>query len=266
MMNYAAYKNSGGTEKSDWIAGWVAVVSYLLLLILLVLFVTFGSGGDFRKKEVSSGVLINFGNNSPGNGSVITREESAEKSVPQQTAQVKEQPVEDDNAVEAVVKAAPKPKEVKKKPTPTPEPKQPVVNKGALYKKKTGASTSNSDKNSSHGSTAGRDGKSGSPDGELGKAGGGGTGGNFSLSGRSLIGSLAKPDYDERIEGQIVIEIQVGRDGRVMGATFLPKNSTISSRTIIESVRQAAMKTKFNADQSAAFTQVGTITYILKVE
>lgn len=265
-MNYAAYKNSGGTEKSDWIAGWVAVAGYLLLLILMVLFVTFGASSDFEKKEISSGVLINFGNNSPGSGSVITREESATKNVPKQTAEVKE-PIVDDDAKDAVVKAVPKkPKEVKKKePTPKPEPKQPEVNKGALYKKSTGG-TSNSNKSSSHGSTAGRDGKSGSPDGELGKAGGGGTGGNFSLSGRSLLGALAKPDYDERVEGQIVIEIQVDRNGRVTAATFLPKSSTISSRKIIEAVRQAAMKTKFNADQSAAFTQVGTITYILKVE
>lgn len=292
-MNYSAYKNQSGTEKSDLIAGWVAVAIYLVLVVLLFMFVTFSADNENKKSEASSGILINFGNDSPGDGDKVTKEESAESSTPPQNEDKAEaksseesevaEPIADDRAEVAVVKAKPKPKDakpkekVKPKTTPKVKPKaepkpqevsevKPVINTNALYKKSTGSGSANSNANTSHGSTAGRTGKTGTEGGQAGNPGAGGTGGKFSLSGRTLIGSLAKPDYDERIEGQIVIEIQVNREGRVIAATYLPKNSNISSRKIIEAVRQAAMKARFNTDNGATFTQVGTITYILKVE
>lgn len=265
-MNYSAFKNQSGIEKSDLRAGWIAVAIYLAVVVLFC-FITFNASSEFEKKELSSGILINFGNESPGYGKVVTRDESAAESKPQVEKETPQEPVVNDNAEKAVVKAvAEKPKtKPKPKAKPKEEPKKPVVNSNALYKKKTGKSNTAKD-SESHGSTDGRIGKSGSEGGEIGAPGGGGTGVNFSLSGRKLIGQLSKPDYEERIDGQIVIEIQVDRSGKVTAATFLPKNSTISSRKVIEAVRQAAMKTKFNTDQKAAFTQVGTITYILKVE
>ncbi|MEG0500151.1 MAG: energy transducer TonB [Rikenellaceae bacterium] len=264
-MDYSAFKEQSGIEKSDLLAGWIAVAVYLVLLILLVCFVTFDADDKFEKKELSSGILINFGNDSPGHGAVVTRDESAAETQPQETKVAEAEPVVNDHAEKAVVKAVPEKPKVKEKPKPKKtEPKKPVVNSGALYKKKTGKNNT-SENSASHGSTEGRTGKSGSEGGELGAPGGGGNGANFSLTGRKLM-EKSMPDYEERIDGQIVMEIQVDRGGKVTGATFLPKNSTISSRKVIEAVRQAAMKTKFNADQKAAFTQVGTITYILKVE
>lgn len=263
-MDYSAFKNQSGIEKSDLRAGWIAVAIYLVLIVLFC-FITFNASNEAEKKELSSGILINFGNESPGYGKVVTRNESAAESKPEEAKPDPEEPVVNDNAEKAVVKAVAEKPKTKPKAKPKEEPKKPVVNSNALYKKKTGKSNT-AESSESHGSTEGRTGKSGSEGGELGAPGGGGTGANFSLTGRKLMGQLSKPDYEDRIDGQIVIEIQVDRSGKVTAATFLPKNSTISSRKVIEAVRQAAMKTKFNADQKAAFTQVGTITYILKVE
>lgn len=262
MRDFNTIKSRSGTEKSDIIAGWVAVAIYTLLVVLLFIFVSFNTNDKEKKEDLSSGILINFGNESPGYGKVVTRDERASKPKPAPEPIAKE-PIVNDNADDAVIQATPPKPKVK--PQPEPKPVKPVVNTNALYKKKT-TSTNTSKNDTSHGSTAGRDGKTGSKDGEIGNVGGGESGSNFSLSGRSLIGSLSEPDYDERIDGQIVIEIQVDRKGDVISATYLPKNSTVSSRKIIEAVRQAAMKAKFNADNNAAFTQVGTITYILKVE
>lgn len=283
-----------GVKRSDTVAGCVAIAVYLLFLLLIVLFVKFSVGDEFVEKNETSGILLNFGDETLGYGAKVTKESSASQNIPEAATESQEakkinaeatsESVENDHAEDAVVAAVPevkkkveKPKvkvEKKKetvkapkaKPTPKAEPAKPVVNTGALYKKRTGSGDATSDSNASHGSTPGGTGKTGSKDGQLGAAGNGGSGSNFSLSGRSLIGALSQPQYDERVEGKITIEIQVNREGKVTSAIFQPKNSTISSRTIIESVRSAAMKTRFNADQKAAFTQVGTITYILKVE
>lgn len=283
-----------GIRRSDTVAGCVAIAIYLLFLLLIVMFVKFSVGEEFVEKNETTGVLINFGDETLGYGEKVTKESNAAQNIPKASTESQEaakvnsettsESVQDDKAEDAVVAAVPeakkkveKPKvkvEKKKetvkapktKPTPKAEPAKPIVNTGALYKKRTGSGESTSDSNASHGATPGATGKTGSKDGALGGAGNGGTGSNFSLSGRSLIGALSKPQYEERVEGKITIEIQVNRDGKVTSAIFQPKNSTISSRAIIESVRAAAIKTRFNADQKAAFTQVGTITYILKVE
>ena len=295
-MNYTL--NDNVVRKSDTVAGLVAVGIYILLLLLFVFFIRFSPSETFVEKINSSGVLINFGEENLGSGKRVADEKHAVKNTPKVSPKAEKAPVAkakasppqvipNDNSENAVVaanvsktKKAKEPKVIKKaekkvkevekvvkaKPDVRPAEAKPVVNAGALYKKRNSSDTTNSENNSSHGVAKDRDGKSGNKDGKLGVSGGGGDGANFALTGRSLLGDLATPKYDERVTGQIIIEIQVDRSGKVLAATYVPKNSTISSRSIIEAVRKAAMKAKFNNDQSAAFTQIGTITYILKVE
>ena len=295
-MNYTLSDNT--IRKSDTIAGIIAVGIYILVLASFVYFVQFSSSDKLIKEMNSSGVLISFGEDNLGKGQRVADESQAVKNTPKVTAKAEKAPVAkadasppevipNDNSENAVIaanvkktKKAEKPKVVEKadpkkvktkktvksKQDNRPAEAKPIVNAGALYKKRNGSTKSNSENNSSHGVADGRDGKSGNKDGSIGVAGGGGEGSNFSLTGRSLLGSLAKPKYDERVSGEIVIEIQVNRDGKVLAATYVPKSSTISSRSIIEAVKKAAMKATFNIDKAAAFTQVGTIKYILKVE
>lgn len=295
-MNYTL--NDNIVKRSDTVAGLVAVGIYILVLLLFVFFIQFSPSEKFVEKINSSGILMNFGEDNLGYGQRVADEKHAVKNTPKVAPKVEKAPVAkaktsppqvipNDNSENAVVaanvsktKKAKEPKVVEKvekkekeiekaiKPKPDPRPAEvkPVVNAGALYKKRNSSDKTNSENNSSHGVAKGRDGKSGNKDGQIGVTGSGGDGSNFSLTGRSLLGDLATPKYDERVTGQIIIEIQVNRAGKVMTATYVPKNSTISSRSIIEAVRKAAMQAKFNNDQSAAFTQIGTITYILKVE
>ncbi len=264
-MDLFTRKSSSLTERSDLIAGGVAVALYVTTLVLLVLFVTLDTGEEYTQIEPSTGVLISFGNSSPGEGKEVTREQTRKKNIPKPEEVIKPQSVEDDRAKDAVVEASQKPETVDK-PIIKPEPEQVQVNKGALYKRPTGSRVSDTEELKTHGDTKERAGKSGSPDGETTNPGDGGTGTNFSLDGRSLIGDLVKPDYNEDVAGKIVMEIQVNRQGKVTNATYKPRESTISSSAVIEAVRKAAMQTQFNADDEASFVQVGTITYILKIE
>lgn len=275
VNNRTIYDN--GLKQTDRIAGLIAVAVYAVLLLILLLFVDFSIKREVTPPPQSNGVLINFGNETLGGGKIVTKESVAKSETPKEEQQpvantpkanLAEQTVANDNAEDAMIAAKAEVKKPKQEVVPTPkeEPKKPVVNSAGLYKKRSSGTTTNGAEDRSHGAAEGREGKSGSKDGQEGVAGSGGEGKNFSLSGRSLIGSLASPIYNERVEGTIIVEIQVNREGNVIAATYKPQNSTISSRAIIDAARAAALKAKFNADPKAAFTQIGTITYILKVE
>lgn len=254
-------------QKSDSIAGGVAVLIYIVALTLAFFFVKMSTESEFEMIRQSSGVLVNFGNENAGFGDVISVDETVKKNEIEVKPEVAPQPIVDDKAPDAQVKAVEKQVEAPvEKAITKPEVEDPVVNRGALYKKKTGSTESTTDQTVSHGMNEGRAGKSGQRDGEVDVAGGGGTGSDFALKDRTLVGELAKPEYNDRVEGRIVVEIQVNRDGKVQSATYMPAQSTISSGAVIEAVRQAAFKTRFNSDKDASYIQIGTITYILKIE
>lgn len=285
-----------GVKQSDRIAGVIAIIAYILLLVLFVVFTRFSIDNKFIKEVQSSGILMSFGNQTLGDGARVTNESQEVRNIPKATPKIDNTPkqrvetapteaVINDNSEDAVIAAVEKKKIISNKAISEKSKKEkserkdiksvkevksditkPVVNKGALYKKRNSSETTTTSNDTSSGIAKNRDGKSGSKTGDLGVAGGGGEGDNFSLVGRSLMGALEPPVYSERVSGRIIIEIQVNRDGKVIAASFNPKNSTISSRSIIEAVRKVAMKAQFNADPMAAFTQVGTITYLLKVE
>lgn len=89
-------------------------------------------------------------------------------------------------------------------------------------------------------------------------AGKGTSGGNsWSLSGRSLSGTLAKPSYNEDVEGVITVQIRVDASGNVISAT-IGTPTTISIATLRSAALSAARSTKFSSGTGIA---TGTITY-----
>lgn len=71
---------------------------------------------------------------------------------------------------------------------------------------------------------------------------------------------LPIPVYLAEGGGEVIVDIVVGRDGRVLSAN--PRlNSRIADMTILAYAKQAAEKTWFNEDPSAPEKQKGTITY-----
>jgi len=72
---------------------------------------------------------------------------------------------------------------------------------------------------------------------------------------------LPIPVYLAEGGGEVIVDIIVGRDGRVLSAS--PRqNANITDLTILAYAKQAAEKTWFNEDNSAPEKQKGTITYL----
>lgn len=89
-------------------------------------------------------------------------------------------------------------------------------------------------------------------------AGSGTSGGHgWSLSGRSLIGSLATPDYPSNVEGRITVSIRVDASGRVTTAS-IGSPTNISDSQTRNAALNAARNTRFS---SGSGVSVGTITY-----
>ncbi len=100
-----------------------------------------------------------------------------------------------------------------------------------------------------------------------GPGGGKGAGISYSLTGRNVIGSLAKPDYTVNDYGDVVVTITVNKEGDIIAAVPGAKGTTTTNSTLWEAARKAAMSAKFNRVTStdAPVYQKGTITYKFKL-
>lgn len=108
-------------------------------------------------------------------------------------------------------------------------------------------------------------GNQGSPNGSAnstnyGEGGGQGNGISFSLAGRSAK-SLPKPTYPGNEEGVVVVQVTVDKYGKVTTAEPGARGSTTYNAQLLNAAKQAALKAKFNLDESAPAFQQGTITY-----
>ncbi len=90
--------------------------------------------------------------------------------------------------------------------------------------------------------------------------GGGGSGGNYRLGNRQAL-SKPKPEYDCNEEGRVYVSISVDQNGNVFAAQPGVKGTTNSAPCLLQRAKEAALKTKFNADAKAPSKQVGTIIY-----
>jgi TonB family protein len=257
-----------------------SVIIHAILLVLLLLF-------GFRTPlplPAEQGILINFGTSDQGSGiaepkpAVAASNETA-KQTPSET--VKETPLTQDFE-EAATIPTPKPV-VKPKPETKPKPKpvetvkpqneqpKPVeekpreVNQQALFPgQKPGGS------NTGEGET-GNPGNQGSVDGStesnshIGGPVGGGDGISFSLGGRSRL-SLPSPEYPKQKSGRVVVEVTVDRNGNVTKATGGVKGSTTTDIDLVKAAERAALLAKFNVKSDAPAEQIGTITYVFRLQ
>lgn len=94
-------------------------------------------------------------------------------------------------------------------------------------------------------------------------AGSGTSGGHgWSLSGRSLVGSLATPSYPNNVEGKITVSIRVDASGKVTSATIASPTDISDAQTRSAAV-SAARNTRFT---SGSGVSVGTITYNFRLK
>ena len=94
----------------------------------------------------------------------------------------------------------------------------------------------------------------------------GSKGDGFQLAGRSLVGSLPKPQYSIQEEGVVVVRIKVDRNGYVVGAEYSLKGSTTQDSRLVNAAIKAAKQAKFNKDPKAPAFVYGTITYHFELD
>ena len=89
---------------------------------------------------------------------------------------------------------------------------------------------------------------------------------NARLKGRTVVGTLPKPQYTVQNSGTVVVDILVDRYGNVKSAVPGGAGTTVSDKTLWEAARKAALDTQFNVKIDAPLQQAGTITYIFRLE
>ncbi len=85
------------------------------------------------------------------------------------------------------------------------------------------------------------------------------------LAGRSIMGSLPKPDYTVNKSGKVVVKISVDQYGSVVNATAGAPGTTVQDKTLWEAAKKAALQAKFNLNGQAPTVQEGTITYVFRL-
>ena len=83
---------------------------------------------------------------------------------------------------------------------------------------------------------------------------------SYNLEGRGFQ-SLPSPRYEYQVEGRVVVEVSVDREGRVTQATPGFKGSTTLDENLLKVAREAAMQARFDSKPDAPLIHKGTITY-----
>ena len=270
-----------------------AIIGTLLfhgLLLLIFFLIVFKTPLPPFPEAGSPGIEVNFGTSDEGMGEVQPRDESSIKNsqAPEMTEEIKTKieklaaPEEEALATQELEDAATvikqKPKEVTpEKSTENPEkvaePVKPKVNEKALFQKKSkqgGGATGSEGETGKPGDQDAADGTMESryhgPGGGRGNSpgengpGGNGNGTKFNLGDRKSK-ALPKPEYNQQVEGRVVVEIIVDQNGNVISAKPGVKGSTTTNSYLLEKAKQAALRAKFNAKPEAPEEQRGTIEY-----
>ena len=273
------------------------------LLFLLLYFLT--TSNDITLAELEGGggggeIAVNFGNSDFGSGDNYQSKETV--SAPQKptppTPSVEKEIIVSENDDAPVIKEVKKPavKPVKTeavpvKPVVKPTPKPSKSTSDALDNLLNGTNTSgdgndkvggnkgkeNGDPNATGyngggGSGTGSGGGNGSGQGigtgsGYGSGTGSGTGtgnGNYQMSGRKFL-STPQPQYTCNEQGTVVVQITVGKNGRVISATPGIRGTTNAAKCLLDQAKIAAMNTVVNPSENAPDKQVGKIIYSFKL-
>ncbi len=94
--------------------------------------------------------------------------------------------------------------------------------------------------------------------------GGSGNSGDYQLGNRKPL-NRPKPNYICDEEGLVIVNIEVDNSGNVTKATPGVKGSTNTAECLLSQAKNAAEKTKWDADDNAPSKQFGTIRYRFKI-
>ncbi len=265
--------------------GIIGTTIFHVVIMLIVIFWGFSTPLPLPEEE---GIIINFGTDADGLGYTQPARQEASPPAPVPRPQTETQ-AEDDIITQDIEEAPSLPtperedvaQDQPERPVeePQPEPREEVVpeetkeevperrpNPNALFSGR----TATGDTGSSQGETSGEanqgretgsvdsphrtGGDTGSPDGI-----------SYSLAGRNPL-SLPLPDYNRQVQGIVVVEVTVNRNGDVTNAIPGVRGSTTLNDYLLGAAKRAAERAKFNVRPDAAASQKGTITYHFRLE
>ncbi|TVZ55519.1 outer membrane biosynthesis protein TonB [Lutibacter sp. Hel_I_33_5] len=252
-----------------------AIITAIILLLLV--FGIFNYGMQYLDPPEEYGLAISLGNSSVGSGKEIPNkaikpspkktEEVVEEKVEEIKEVVKEEVVTQDTEEAPVIEKA---EEIKKE-----EPQKVVEEKKVEEKPKPSEETKNALNNLFNGNSDSNNSKGKGDDEVSGNKGvedgdsksskyygnsGSGDSGNYNLAGRNATSKpIEKPNCQE--EGIVVVSIEVDKSGNVIRAIPGVKGSTNTAPCLLAPAKQAALNTKWNADNNAPIKQKGTIIY-----
>ena len=253
-------------EKKNKRNGIIGTILFHIILLLSFLFM----GLTYKTPPPpEEGISINFGFDDEGIKEIQPEDKSLEsnpivKEVIQEPVKVLEKIITQETVKTEIIET---PKEIKKENKEKKleeeeevviEKIEPVVNKKALYpgnKKKEEQVDGNKKKQGNQGSVEG--------DINSTKYEGGGIGNNgeaYQLLGRD-VSYKVKPIYKVQSEGIVVVDITVDPLGNVINAIAGVKGSTTLNSQLLKRAKEAALKTKFSAKESAPSRQQGKIIY-----
>lgn len=250
-------KTTEGLQKSD-IYGIIGAIVSCLLVFLILWFVMM----PYNQREEEEGIIVSFGDNLEGGGTENTYvpEQISRPSIPSPpTSNRQEELLTQTDPSVAIAEQKRKEKERLEKERIEKERReeqkrqeeQARREQEAIDKANALANVFGSNTQGGSGNTSGNT-QQGNPVGK------GNSGGNsWSLSGRSLVGSLVTPAYDRNVEGIITVNIRVDASGKVLSAS-IGSPTTISDNVVRNATIDAAKKTRFS---SGSGVSTGTITY-----
>ncbi|HEK22176.1 MULTISPECIES: energy transducer TonB [unclassified Mucilaginibacter] len=262
-------------EENNYPKAFAATGLILGIVIALCYFIVFQM--PVKQEDGTGGILVNYGTVDEGMGSDYTSTEEpsvaekANKTKPDKvtpappTEEKTEAEQSDKNVVTQNNEDAPEVTANSKAPsktvstTPNKTEAKPTVNQNALYKGKTNTGTGEGD---GTGSTPGNQGKTtGTTLTDNYNGTGSGNGGN-SLNARSFVRAPAKPTVSN-IEGRVVIEFRIDKDGNVVYAG-VGRGSTLIEGDVVDKCIQAVKNAKVSPSAGASDQQTYRQTFVFK--
>lgn len=247
--------------------GILGTLLFHILLVLMFVFLKFSTPLPLPEEE---GILVNFGYDDAGFGKYEPEsiQEDFAANVEEAAQQEDEEEILTQDFEESV---SVKSEKETKDPTPTnnnneteyevkeekPEKETRVIDARSLFQ--------NRNKSNKEGVTEGdgnQGSKTGAPNADNHSPGSSsGSGGvSYSLAGRNPL-VLPKPEYNYQVEGIVVVEVKVDKNGNVTYANAGVRGSTTLDQYLLKVAKEAALRAKFDRKPDAPAYQKGTITY-----
>jgi len=239
-------------------------------LVLLLLFAFFGMT-YLEPPPEEEGITINFGTSDVGQFDQQTKVPTEENTPPTETVVTETKPqetveeeiltqdIEEAPAIDKKEKKKEEVKEVVKEEKEKPQPNKQAMEAIERWKDNKNNKSGGGD---GDGKQTGDQGNiDGDPKSKNYHGGGAGNGISFTLAGRSMLSAPSIKDNSQE-EGKVVVDIIVDKYGKVIRATAGARGSTTASSTLYKKAREAALRTKFNANPDVAEEQKGQMTFI----